>query len=89
MYMAYRRVDNDTQACKRYNGALLHSSPTSRYTTRRDGAIANRHDEESFQSKSAYSLLDFEPSKFTQCTSPDIDPRTARVSAKHGFMWLP
>ena len=41
----------------------------------------DRHDEASFQSKSAYSLLDFEPSKLTQCTSPDTEPSADEPSA--------
>ena len=48
----------------------------------------DRHEEASFQSKSAYSLLDFEPSKFTQCTSPDTEPSAGEPSATCGYVWV-
>lgn len=48
----------------------------------------DRHDEASFQSKSAYSLLDFEPSKLTQCTSPDTEPSVGEPSATCGYVWV-
>lgn len=35
---------------------------------------------------SACSLLDFEPSKFTQCTSPDNEPRVGGSSAVRGLV---
>ena len=53
-----------------------------------DSTMIDRHDEASFQSKSAYSLLDFEPSKLTQCTSPETEPSAGEPSATCWYVWV-